>query len=105
MVHDRRAITDRFEKGRAEQDRDVHALGEYALVLNAKGAPDIALAAVAADEIVGCDHFVAAAFYIDDFASYFVAVLLKPFQRRVVADLHGGKRGDMPVQHGIEVGL
>jgi len=49
------------------------------LVLNAKGAPDIALAAVAADEIVGCDHFVAAAFYIDDFASYFVAVLLKPF--------------------------
>ena len=80
LILHRRAMLDQIEKRRAKQHGDVLALGKNAFVLDPKGAPDIAAAAVAADQIVSLDDFFFSGFDVNDGREHPVGCLLEGFE-------------------------
>src|SRR6185503_9982439 len=88
LVLDRRTVPGVFEQRRTEQHRDVQALGKYPLIFYLQGAPDLAPAAVAADEIVRFDDFLASGCFIEDFRFDGLTGLFKRLAGCLVAGLN-----------------
>jgi len=59
--------------------------GKDTFVLDSKGAPDVAAAAVAADQIVGLDKFFVLGFGIDDRRGHLVGALLEGSELGAIA--------------------